>query len=162
MKATEVRAGLLFPHAVQALQITRRRQPLADGPAETEVIYLVTSLPTHQASPTRLAPRCPCDAPGRARGRPRRRAADRPGERLDLRSGTALPRLPPPAMRPAVHEVGPAKALPWWTVIIATRTACGGRGGPAAGLAEALDDRDGPARGIVRHREDLGDTPAPM
>ncbi|MCK9895093.1 ISAs1 family transposase [Frankia sp. AgB32] len=37
VKATEVRAGLLFPHAVQAVRITRRRRPLADGPAETEV-----------------------------------------------------------------------------------------------------------------------------
>lgn len=55
VKATEVRAGLLFPHAVQAVQITRRRQPLTGGPAETEVVYLVTSLPTHQASPTLLA-----------------------------------------------------------------------------------------------------------
>ncbi|WP_462165957.1 ISAs1 family transposase [Frankia sp. AiPs1] len=55
VKATEVRARLLFPHAVQAVQITRPRQPLADGPAETEVANLVTSLPTHQASPTRLA-----------------------------------------------------------------------------------------------------------
>ncbi|KDA40803.1 transposase, partial [Frankia sp. BMG5.23] len=33
----------------------RRRQPLADGPATTEIVYLVTSLPTHQASPTLLA-----------------------------------------------------------------------------------------------------------
>ncbi|WP_374216005.1 ISAs1 family transposase [Frankia sp. AiPs1] len=55
VKATEVRAGLLFPHAVQAARITRRRQPLTDGPAETEVAYLVTSLPTHQASPAELA-----------------------------------------------------------------------------------------------------------
>ncbi|MDT3446325.1 ISAs1 family transposase [Pseudofrankia sp. BMG5.37] len=55
VKASEVRAGLRFPHAVQAVQATRRRQPLAGGPAETEVVYLVTSLPTHQASPTLLA-----------------------------------------------------------------------------------------------------------
>lgn len=55
MKATEVRAGLPFPHAVQAVQITRRRQPLAGGPDQTEVVYLVTSLPTHQASPAQLA-----------------------------------------------------------------------------------------------------------
>ncbi|ESZ99616.1 transposase, partial [Frankia sp. CcI6] len=55
VKTTEVRAGLLFPHAVQAVQVTRRRQPLADGPATTEIVYLVTSLPTHQASPTLLA-----------------------------------------------------------------------------------------------------------
>ncbi|MEX5707574.1 ISAs1 family transposase [Parafrankia sp. FMc6] len=55
VKATEVRAGLLFPYAVQAVRITRRRQPLTGGPTETEVAYLVTSLPTHHASPTRLA-----------------------------------------------------------------------------------------------------------
>ena len=55
VKATEVRAGLLFPHAVQAVQVTRRRQPLAGTPATTEVVYLVTSLPTHQASPALLA-----------------------------------------------------------------------------------------------------------
>ncbi|WP_368862435.1 ISAs1 family transposase [Frankia sp. Mgl5] len=55
VKATEVRAGLLFPHAVQAVRITRRRQPLTGGPAETEVAYLITSVATHQASPTQLA-----------------------------------------------------------------------------------------------------------
>ncbi|WP_261565671.1 ISAs1 family transposase [Frankia gtarii] len=55
VKATEVRAGLLFPHAVQAVQVTRRRQPPTRGPAETKVVYLVTSLPTHQASPAPLA-----------------------------------------------------------------------------------------------------------
>ncbi|MCK9904415.1 hypothetical protein CC117_30665 [Parafrankia colletiae] len=44
VKATEVRAGLLFPRAVQAIRITRRRQPLAGGPAETEVAYLITSV----------------------------------------------------------------------------------------------------------------------
>jgi predicted transposase YbfD/YdcC len=55
VKATEVRAGLLFPHAVQAVQITRRRRPLAGGPDQNEVVYLVTSLPTHQASPALLA-----------------------------------------------------------------------------------------------------------
>ncbi|WP_230202908.1 hypothetical protein [Parafrankia discariae] len=55
MKATEVRAGLLFPHAVQAVRITRRCQPLAGGPTETEIAYLVTSVATHQASPIRLA-----------------------------------------------------------------------------------------------------------
>ncbi|EFC82589.1 ISAs1 family transposase [Parafrankia sp. EUN1f] len=55
VKATEVRAGLLFPHAVQAVRITRRRQPLTGGPAETEVAYLITSVATHQASPSQLA-----------------------------------------------------------------------------------------------------------
>ncbi|WP_374216245.1 ISAs1 family transposase [Frankia sp. R82] len=55
VKATEVRAGLLFPHAVQAVRITRRRQPLAGGPAETETAYLITSMATHHANPTWLA-----------------------------------------------------------------------------------------------------------
>ncbi len=31
--------GLLFPHAVQAVQVIRRRQPPAGGPATTEVVY---------------------------------------------------------------------------------------------------------------------------
>ncbi|WP_261565074.1 ISAs1 family transposase [Frankia gtarii] len=52
VKATEVRAGIGFPHAVQAIQITRHRRPLT---AQTETVYAVTSLPTHQASPTLLA-----------------------------------------------------------------------------------------------------------
>ncbi|ONH21894.1 ISAs1 family transposase [Pseudofrankia asymbiotica] len=55
VKATEIRAGIGFPHAVQAIQITRHRQPLAGGPAQTETIHAVTSLPTHQASPALLA-----------------------------------------------------------------------------------------------------------
>jgi predicted transposase YbfD/YdcC len=54
VKATEVRTGLGFPHATQAVQITRRRA-LAGGPARTETIHAVTSLPTHQASPALLA-----------------------------------------------------------------------------------------------------------
>ncbi|CAI7978171.1 hypothetical protein FRAHR75_430020 [Frankia sp. Hr75.2] len=34
-KATEARAGLDFPHAVQAVQITRRRRPHTGGPERT-------------------------------------------------------------------------------------------------------------------------------
>ncbi len=55
VKATEVRGGIDFPHAVQAIQITRRRGPLAGGPATTETIHALTSLPRHQASPALLA-----------------------------------------------------------------------------------------------------------
>ncbi|MDT3445603.1 MULTISPECIES: ISAs1 family transposase, partial [unclassified Pseudofrankia] len=51
VKATEVRAGIDFPHAAQAIQITRRRGPLTGGQTTTETIHAVTSLPTHQASP---------------------------------------------------------------------------------------------------------------
>lgn len=52
MKATEVRAGLRFPHAVQ---ITCQRRPHTGGPTETETVRAVTSLPIHQASPAQLA-----------------------------------------------------------------------------------------------------------
>ncbi|MCM3885210.1 ISAs1 family transposase [Frankia sp. R82] len=54
VKATELRAGINFPHAVQAIQITRRRS-LNGGPTTTETIHAITSLPTHQASPVLLA-----------------------------------------------------------------------------------------------------------
>ncbi|MCK9921351.1 ISAs1 family transposase [Frankia sp. AgPm24] len=54
VKATEVRAGIDFPRALQAVQITRRRA-VADRPAQTETVHAITSLPTHQASPTLLA-----------------------------------------------------------------------------------------------------------
>jgi predicted transposase YbfD/YdcC len=55
VQATEVRAGIGFPHAVQAVRITRHRRPLAGGPAQTETVHAVTSLPTHQAGPAVLA-----------------------------------------------------------------------------------------------------------
>ncbi|ONH22801.1 ISAs1 family transposase [Pseudofrankia asymbiotica] len=55
VKTTEVRAGLGFPHAVQAVRITRRRRSLTSGKSTTETIHAVTSLPTHQASPVLLA-----------------------------------------------------------------------------------------------------------
>ena len=54
VKATEVRAGIDFPHALQAVQITRRRS-VNGGPTTTEAVHAITSLPTHQASPALLA-----------------------------------------------------------------------------------------------------------
>ncbi|CAO5226524.1 ISAs1 family transposase [Frankia sp. AgKG'84/4] len=54
LKTTEVRAGIGFPHAVQAIQIIRRRA-VAGRPADTQTVYAITSLPTHQASPALLA-----------------------------------------------------------------------------------------------------------
>jgi predicted transposase YbfD/YdcC len=54
VKATEVRAGIDFPHAIQAVQITRRRS-VAGKPAQTETVHAITSLPTHHASPALLA-----------------------------------------------------------------------------------------------------------
>jgi predicted transposase YbfD/YdcC len=62
-------AGLDFPHAVQALRITRRVRPLRGRRWRTVTVYAVTSLTAAQASPARLGPvtPAPCrDAASRA------------------------------------------------------------------------------------------------
>jgi predicted transposase YbfD/YdcC len=48
-------AGLDFPHATQALRITRRVRPLAGRRWRTVTVYAVTSLSADQARPARLA-----------------------------------------------------------------------------------------------------------
>jgi hypothetical protein len=48
-------AGLEFPHATQAIRITRRVRPLAGRRWRTVTAYAVTSLTAGQASPARLA-----------------------------------------------------------------------------------------------------------
>jgi predicted transposase YbfD/YdcC len=56
LKVTTVEAGLLFPHAVQAVQIVRRRRPLKGKKRwSTETVYAITSLTPAQASPIELA-----------------------------------------------------------------------------------------------------------
>ncbi|MEX3101916.1 MULTISPECIES: ISAs1 family transposase [unclassified Streptomyces] len=55
LKVCTVRPGLLFPHAVQAMEIRRRRTNHKTGKAETKTVYAVTSLPPEQAGPARLA-----------------------------------------------------------------------------------------------------------
>lgn len=55
LKVCTVRPGPLFPHAVQAMEIKRRRTNRKTGKAETKTVYAVTSLPPEQASPTQLA-----------------------------------------------------------------------------------------------------------
>jgi predicted transposase YbfD/YdcC len=55
LKVCTVRPGLLFPHAVQAMEIKRRRTSRKTGKVETKTVYTVTSLPPEQASPTQLA-----------------------------------------------------------------------------------------------------------
>ena len=47
--------GLDFPHATQAIRITRRVRPLAGRRWRTVTVYAVTSLTAAQASPARLA-----------------------------------------------------------------------------------------------------------
>jgi hypothetical protein len=53
-RATTV-TGLDFPHATQALRITRRVRPLTSRRWRTVTVYAVTSLTAAQASPARLA-----------------------------------------------------------------------------------------------------------
>jgi predicted transposase YbfD/YdcC len=48
-------AGLDFPHATQAIRITRRVRPLASRRWRTVTVYAITSLTAAQASPARLA-----------------------------------------------------------------------------------------------------------
>ena len=47
--------GLPFPHAAQAIRITRRVRPLTGGRWRTVTVYAVTNLTAHQASPAHLA-----------------------------------------------------------------------------------------------------------
>jgi predicted transposase YbfD/YdcC len=47
--------GLLFPHAAQALRITRRVRPVGGGKWRTVTVYAITSLAAHQAQPAELA-----------------------------------------------------------------------------------------------------------
>jgi len=55
VKAVTVTAGLLFPHAAQAIQITRRTRRISERRWRTETSYAVTSLPAAQARPAQLA-----------------------------------------------------------------------------------------------------------
>jgi predicted transposase YbfD/YdcC len=56
LKVCTVRPGLLFPHAVQAMEIKRRRTHRKTGKTETKTVYAVTSsLPPEQADPAQLA-----------------------------------------------------------------------------------------------------------
>ena len=48
-------AGLDFPHATQAIRITRRVRPLTGHRWRTVIVYAVTNLSAAQASPARLA-----------------------------------------------------------------------------------------------------------
>ena len=54
-KITSVAAGLLFPHAAQAIQIRRRRRPAGTKKWSAETSYAITSLGFTQASAAELA-----------------------------------------------------------------------------------------------------------
>jgi predicted transposase YbfD/YdcC len=55
LKAAAVAAGLAFPHAAQAICLTRRIRRLGDGKWRTVTVYAITSLTAAQATPAQLA-----------------------------------------------------------------------------------------------------------
>jgi predicted transposase YbfD/YdcC len=55
VKAVTVTAGLAFPHAAQAIQITRRTRRTGSRKWRTETSYAITSLPAARARPAQLA-----------------------------------------------------------------------------------------------------------
>ena len=60
LKIVTIAAGIGFPHATQAIQITRKTRPLharagTPGKWRTETVYAITDLSPHQASPDEIA-----------------------------------------------------------------------------------------------------------
>jgi hypothetical protein len=55
IKVVTVEPGLEFPHAAQAIVITRKTRPRRGGRWKTVTVYAITSLLVHQARPDELA-----------------------------------------------------------------------------------------------------------
>jgi predicted transposase YbfD/YdcC len=60
LKVVTIAAGIAFPHARQAIQVTRRTRPVSartgrKGRWRTETVYAITDLAPHQARPDELA-----------------------------------------------------------------------------------------------------------
>ncbi len=55
LKVCTVQPGLLFPHAVQAIEVKRRRTSRTTNKTTIKTIYAVTSLASEQATPDRIA-----------------------------------------------------------------------------------------------------------
>jgi predicted transposase YbfD/YdcC len=58
LKVITVAAGIAFPHAAQAIQVTRKTRPLRSSNTRkwrTETVYAITDLRPHQARPDELA-----------------------------------------------------------------------------------------------------------
>ena len=55
LKATEIAAGIRFPHAVQVLQLTRTVTDRKTGKQHTEVVYAITSLSVADATALQVA-----------------------------------------------------------------------------------------------------------
>lgn len=55
IKCATLSPGIRFPHALQAIEITRKSRPIGTKKWHLETVYAVTSLPTYQANPRQLA-----------------------------------------------------------------------------------------------------------
>jgi predicted transposase YbfD/YdcC len=60
LKTVRIAAGIVFPHAAQAIQVLRRTRPVSartgrKGRWRTETVYAITDLAAHQARPDELA-----------------------------------------------------------------------------------------------------------
>ncbi len=55
VKITTLKAGIAFPNAAQAIQITRRRRALGATRWSSETVYLITDLTPEQTTPAELA-----------------------------------------------------------------------------------------------------------
>jgi predicted transposase YbfD/YdcC len=55
LKATEIAAGIAFPHAAQVLRLTRTVTDRRTGKRHTEIVYAVTSLSATDATPNQVA-----------------------------------------------------------------------------------------------------------
>ena len=55
LQAVTVAAGLAFPHAAQAIRVTRRTRPLGGGTWHAITVYAITSLSVIQAAPAQIA-----------------------------------------------------------------------------------------------------------
>jgi predicted transposase YbfD/YdcC len=60
LKVVTIAAGIEFPHARQAIQVTRRTRPISartgkKGQWRTETVYAITDLAAHEARPEELA-----------------------------------------------------------------------------------------------------------
>lgn len=59
LKVVTIAAGIEFPHATQAIQITRKTRPVHAGKTgkwHTETVYAITDLAPHRARPDELPP----------------------------------------------------------------------------------------------------------
>jgi predicted transposase YbfD/YdcC len=56
LRVVTIAEGIVFPHATQAIQLTRKTRPLSGrGRWHTETVYAITDLDAHQARPGELA-----------------------------------------------------------------------------------------------------------